>query len=959
MHQPVYIPYYDAFTIVNNNGAPGGPHFSFSLFDMWCSKSGPYKTWPTDAVEYGLDIPHLGAQVDLSGSLIEALNNLEYNNWNNGFYSNWKNRFNQGKNYLTSSGNPRLDIVIFPYHHPILPLLWKEDIRLHIKMHKYLLSLNFPGYRSKGLFPPEACFSERIIPALVAESIEWVIVDNIHISRTLKDYPYNGGSGVVEPNPADQQNGYLSSKPHSGWVQLYNLWAPEKVAAGFAYRPHYASFIDPETGEESKIIVVPAACYEGNEDARGGFGALLYEQVFSQLLPYNTDPLHPILILLHHDGENYGAGTESYYHSNFSNYCNWLRGTSNFSGMTIQDYLTIFPVSDTDVIHIENGGWIGSGCLDPEFKKWLGDGFTGYSPDWNSWAIITAAHNWVWTANSIEPFTIQDIINNTGNNTSKGFHYYLSSQTSCYEYWEGSSDEGIWNSNPARACNLAIDQVYSIVRSGTDTIGPSIFVPQREPYNPGGKEFGEIMDNDFMVWSFIYDLNGIKKAIILYRLDDDSIVDFENRIYAGEWDTIYMDSETWVSQTNPQPYFKARRYYGYINGKQNVLIDYFVEAQDSLDNVSRSDIMHVWVGSPSNLYGVLWTPEHPDTNEVIRITINSTKSGWLHWGVNGWNLPDTSYWPIGSSVWNDSMAIESPLSEGNGCHYIDIGPFYKGDVGIIDFVIHFDDNTWDNNNGKDYHIPVKNGIYQYQMDGILDPVAIEIETNSGYRLWAHTNGDELYVATQAGTNFDHFIFISLNPGILQNHPWLKNGRVAQWDAYLGNEQSNGWCGWFDLTNPSTSDAASGDVLEGFIDLYDEFGFLPDSLFISACGYETQDYGSLVWQVPGSSGSYPQDIEMNEFKKFRITTGIRDENSFDFIITKNIFNDFTDIFIKGKSKKFYLEIYDITGRVLFNKFVSSPYRWKGEDNSGKRLKSGLYFIRARFRYFLKTEKVVLL
>ena len=47
---------------------------------------------------------------------------------------------------------------------------------------------------------------------------------------------------------------------------------------------------DPATGQESKIIAVPTARYMGNEDGRGGFGALQYDKVMSQIAHANTDP---------------------------------------------------------------------------------------------------------------------------------------------------------------------------------------------------------------------------------------------------------------------------------------------------------------------------------------------------------------------------------------------------------------------------------------------------------------------------------------------------------------------------------------------------------------------------------------------------------------------------------------------------------------------------------------------
>jgi len=37
-----------------------------------------------------------------------------------------------------------------------------------------------------GFFPAEMVFTERVIPVLVKQGIEWVIVANNHISRSCK-----------------------------------------------------------------------------------------------------------------------------------------------------------------------------------------------------------------------------------------------------------------------------------------------------------------------------------------------------------------------------------------------------------------------------------------------------------------------------------------------------------------------------------------------------------------------------------------------------------------------------------------------------------------------------------------------------------------------------------------------------------------------------------------------------
>ncbi|MBN2054343.1 hypothetical protein JW905_05440 [bacterium] len=724
MHQPVYVPYDEAITIVQNNGPVGGPGFSFSLHEMWASKGGPYRTWPIDAVETGMNagLPHLGAQVNFTGSLMESLGNLEYHDWNGGYYNNWKYRWQQGASWRTSLGNTRVEIIGFPFHHPIAGLVPVEDLELQIEMHRRLYLDNFGGTYSSGCFPAETSFHERSIPALVEAGMQWVLVDNIHLNRTLTDYPWTGNSGVVEPNGADSSGVTLQQMdPGSQWLNLNGLWAPEAVSP-WAYRPHHIAWTDPATGLDSTIVAIPGACYMANEDARGGFGALNYEGVMSQLEASNTDDDHPLLVVLHHDGENYGAGTDSYYHSNFQNFVNWAQANPNrFVPTTIQDYMDMFPPDTNDIVRVEPGGWIGSGCLDPEFRFWLADPDPfpqGYSPDWNSWSVLTAAHNWVHTADSIQHWgAIGDILYNNGNQTARAFHDYLCAQASDYEYWEGGPDQLIWNSNAVRGCNLAVEHAGGVVSGGNDTVGPSIFKPQRQPYNPGGMEWHEQQPSDFTVWTFIYDLSGIAWAKVNYRIDPDGAVGPENRVYAGgAWNEAFMTGETRPSQSAVQPYYQADYYSAVIAGQTQVLVDYYVEAQDDLGNVARSEICHVFVGAFSGPdESVTWTPSYPTRDQIITITVHEPgQGGWLHWGVNAvgtdWTQPDAGYWPAGTTLFGGTgPAVETPL-DGPGPHgdyQVQVGPFNQSQiVHTIDFVIHFQDDSWDNNEGQDYHIAI-------------------------------------------------------------------------------------------------------------------------------------------------------------------------------------------------------------------------------------------------------------
>lgn len=668
MHQPIYWPYE---SVVQTEGSG---KYGFSLTAVHTDRTGPYTAWPMDAVAAGMnDLGSLGAQISFSGSLMENLNALAAAGWG---FGNWQNGWRTAMGWNTTRGNPRIDLVQFGYHHPLMPLVDRMDIELQVQLHKEMLQRNiYPQGvtpRSKGMFPPENAMSERIIPALVSQGIQWVMVDNIHFDRTHVSYPYSSGSNLYPPNGADQ-----TSNPSVNWVQLNGIWAGSKVSAPWGYQPHWIRHVDPQTGQSTRMIAVPTARYEGNEDARGGFGALQYETVMSQYEQFNTDDNHPMLIVLHHDGDNYGGGTESYYHGNFQNFINWVKSQpQRFVATTVQDYLDQFPPAADDVIHIEDGSWSGAANGDPEFLKWNGEpDASGYSPDRNSWAAIVAARNRVMTAESIQAHTsTQAILDNTGNETDKAWHHFLNSETSCYWYWDGQQQ---WDSHPTRAANLAVHHADMVLGANpADTVAPSVYPPQRDPYNPGGIEWGTTSQpSDFKVWTFAYDVSGLASVTLFTRVDEDGTRTDANELYAsGTWSQTAMLATTMPSSTtDPQPTYQAQMFSAMVTGLNNVLVDYYVEAVDNKGNRARSAVMHVYVGAAGNPNQSLWTPERPTVADVI--TITSTKPGFLHWGVNNWTLPVDSYRPSGSTVWSDNKAVETPLVQEGTVYRVRIGPF--------------------------------------------------------------------------------------------------------------------------------------------------------------------------------------------------------------------------------------------------------------------------------------------
>ncbi len=862
MHQPIYWPYESVIATDANSRYP------YSVADIHNQRTGPYTTWPWNAVQKGVGMQHFGAQVSFSGSLIENLNNLE--SGGNGNFAGWKNSWRTARATTTSLGHPRIDMVGFGYHHPLMGLIDTWDTRKQIQAHRDAEATAFGGSPSHGIFPPENAFTPRMVQALVAEGLQWVLVDNAHFDRAAQGYPFSTGGNVYEPNAADQRN------PNPlDWVQLNGLWAPTKVSGGWGHRPHFVQYRDPSTSAVSRMVAVPADRYMGNEDGRGGFGALQYDAVMSQLQPYNTDPAHPLLVVLHHDGDNYGGGTDSYYGNNFQAFVDWLYANpSRFVCTTIEDYLQLFPPDTSDVIHVENGSWSGADNGDPEFKKWLGDpAANGYSPDRNSWAVVTAAKNVVQTAEQVAPAAA---------GTTNALHWMLNAEASDYWYWDGSQN-GIWDSHPTRASNMAVQFAQPVAAGGTDLTGPTIFVPQREPYNPGGTEWGIAQPSTFEVWTYAYDIAGLAGVSLKYRLDDDGVLPVNapandtdaGGAGVGAWTTLACTSSDAASQTNPLPSLRALRYGAQVTGHTNELVDYYIEASDTHGNVSRSPIQHVWVGAggTGGSSGVAWIPAAPGVTDSIRITVgNATQGAMLHWGVNTWALPIAAYQPAGSTVWTGGgTAIETPMNLVGGNLIATLGPFNNAAQAVtkLDFVLHYANNTWNNNSGQDYHVTITNpnAPRSYTMDGQADAGVAKLASNAGIDLYADWNGSDLYVATQAapGVGQDVFIFVAGSPGALRAAQWAKAGQVGNWAAFLANESTNNYTSWFDQSGAVDKSAAT--MLEGKINLAQELGSVPGVVYLAVGRYATADGGALVAQCP--AGNADANLDGAEYYAFPI------------------------------------------------------------------------------------------
>lgn len=703
MHQPVYYPYES----VQATDAAG--RFNFSVAATHNDRTGNYTSWPKDAVQQGADkgMAHAGAQCSFSGSLGENLNGL----WG----GNWYGDYRWARNGLrTSLNNPRLDMVGIAYHHSLMPLTSKESMKMQIRLHKELYAeiWNAAEY-SKGFWPPECAFSESMIPALVDEGLEWVIVDNGHFDRACQNYPWVDATSI-RPNPADQMNPDPATIG-SQWVQLNNVWAPSKVSAPWGYQPHKVKYVNPYTGAEQKMVAVPAARYEGNENGRGGYGSFKPENVWGSYANngINNDASHPMIILCHSDGDNYGMKNSDAWHAQHGNFLEMCKSDARFDNTTVQDYLQMYPVANNDVIHVEPGSWVGIDGGTPYFDKWReNNARDGEHPDLWSWSVIVAAQNRVIHADLLEnAYTMNDVQWGIGSDTAKAWHFYLQGETSCYWYWDFDRANP-WDGNATRACNLAIPFANAVINrhASTDPVGPSIFPPQRSIYNPGGKHWNETTNQPttFQVWTFIADVNDVAAARLYVRQDldglnpiseNDNEVFTQNAAKVGAWSVSSMTNSWYPTVQGPQvptPANRAMKYDGTISGYNNVLLDYFVEAVDTRGNTNRSDIMHVWVGQSGVVNPVTFQPSLPDncTGSTLRIAYNSASRN-----LSGANPVSAVIRYLGA---NTSNEVTMSGATGGLWGYTSAIP-----VGATSAVVYFKNGgTVDDNSGANWSIAI-------------------------------------------------------------------------------------------------------------------------------------------------------------------------------------------------------------------------------------------------------------
>jgi hypothetical protein len=642
-----------------NNDQNGLAHPTNNLQEIFGigDRVAAYQFAPKNAINSIRDLPKAGAQLTYGGSLMENVNELaQANQW--GYSNSWTQNIKDAKAWKTSGGFSRMEVVSFTMHHSLSPLLSDEALKKEIKAHQYYTGQLFGSHNSKGYWPAECAFSERIIKTLTECGIEWSVVANSHLSRTLSDYPIKYGSGGTMcdvPNKSDRidTNG-------NTWFSAQKDARGGQFAVPYSYLPYKSKYIDPETAQEYKITVVPMADYESYEDGYAAIGSNLIDPIVAKA---STSP-RPPLVLFAHDGDNAWGGGSSYYNESVTGFSHATAGRGNIP-TTIPQYLKDNPVPESEVVHVEDGAWVNADgdFGHPQFTNWLWPFFdpitkkfnpNGWTEDMMNQAITTAGENHAIMAEQLEGNNLRmsEIVNPTSaiSPAEKAWHFLMAGYDSGNAYYGLAEDLEIKTTLAVNRC-VQFAKPTLDANPGVDATKPSVFIPQRWPYNPGEVGYGApyaykdfLNATDFTVYTFAYDVSGIQKSELKYRIDADgknSLSSNHNEIYAGgsevgTWITLPMTERIFPKgnfTNSPQadlyilPTVIANQYHREISGISEKLLDYYVEVTDKKGNVTKSKIQHVWVGKNLDVAPKLaFTPDAGNSTTALNVTITATDS---------------------------------------------------------------------------------------------------------------------------------------------------------------------------------------------------------------------------------------------------------------------------------------------------------------------------------------------
>lgn len=714
---------YDGDVIALKNNPPAGysyylppalggtimPHDDLVAYYSHDAKTGAYQYWPQQVANEVRNWSAAKGQihVTMSGAVVNNVDSLQrlqnvpgYSNTNWG--ASWRNAYG---GLPTENGHRTLDLIHFTGHHTMGPLVGQEYF-LKDLIHQsatlaqpYFLGANFRS--SRGFFPTELGFSDRLIPTLAKLGIQWSVIGNNHFSRTLKDYPYatydaTGDTLTSPPNRADLRN----TSTTGSWVAQQMAHEQQVVVNKypFASTPHWVRHVDPATGAVTKVAGIPVT--QNGSWLEGWEGAVTVDEY----VPYAA--LEPRQFhVVAHDGDNSGgrAGALSTWQNGYGTTC-----SGNGYCLGIDEYLQRFPIPGNDVQHVQDGSWIDTrdSSSDPTwfhwrlpFLIWKGqfpafnaatgmnlapktnlagqeEGATvSFEHGWHylerNFALLQAALNYAKTAEQIwlddhpahwSPTTLLDqqithagnqlnpwmisypVKGNPANDYAGGanpaelaWYFLLPAMDSGFGYYDENKDDNV---KPTLAFNnsLYFSKLFVQPNAAKDRTGPSIWWPQRYPYNPGSVNASKAegwtvqhYNHEFAIYTYAYDVSNIASIQVKVRPHDSaniSATDDTYKLYdpaahvgkpglsvtpsnVGPWASYpmqvrdlrpVMNGVSWMPVTQQTMQVLPAQeignlYYAYFGNYRNQLLDYYIEATDSRGNVTRSEIQQVYVGA--------------------------------------------------------------------------------------------------------------------------------------------------------------------------------------------------------------------------------------------------------------------------------------------------------------------------------------------------------------------------
>ena len=794
LEQPIYWPekvtslnrYQFAYESLGGSTLyPGHPQNTLSDIFGLDDRKAAYQFRCRDAVA-AMSQPDGGAQLSYAGCLIENVWSLG-DHYSLGYGPTWYSSIREAMGWQTTRGKRKLEPVGFAYHHALMPLVDRDARRKEISINKQIWWKAWGGNSDlsdhpKGFRCSEEAFSERIIKELVEAGYQWVIVPGHHLSRTHPNYVQLHGKGLYDPpNKADQINPSNTGTWYYGDID--GRGSTESVPFGF--QPHWAKYVDPNTGTEYKIIVVPMTDLGSYRDGYSAQGIDILNLLNSQ-----ASTAHPCLALFSHDGDNAWGGGYSYYQEAVPNFTGSAAG-AGYRPTTIQTFLDEAAPPASDVVHVEDGAWFNAAddWGHPQFWNWLwypqrnraspsynyndpstyADIENGWADDFRNWAVMVAAQNYVSTAEQIQrrhgtfdDWKVQEPVQRNGtdngaNDAEKAWHFFLASLDSGYLYYGTSLDLEV---KPSLACNQAISYAQNVINAhpSEDTNPPTVFIPQRYPYNPGSTNYGSaygyrswVAPSDFYVWTFAYDVSSITSMVVCVRQDQegvDRLANNEYRTYAGgptvgAWTRFPMTLRPGSSFVGNifsnadinyfiTPSAVADEYFYKVTGYNNCLLDYYVEATDGRGNTTRTDIQHVFVGSQGSGVAVSFSPSAPRTTDPLIVRYNASGRNlsnaapvYLNITFDNWaTTSNQAMSAAGSGIWTLTNAI--PGGSTNARVYFNTVNTPGG--GLVD-----------NNNGTNWSVavtpytsPVPASVtWTPALPNSCDPVVIKYKPGTG------------------------------------------------------------------------------------------------------------------------------------------------------------------------------------------------------------------------------------